>query len=60
MHQWTKQFYNKQIDTIVLTFVYCVELLLHVLALMDYHQAIRTLIAILIVIGMFTDMDPDQ
>jgi hypothetical protein len=34
--------YNKQINTIVLTFVYCVEVLLHVSTLLAHHHAIIT------------------
>jgi hypothetical protein len=42
MYQSTKQFDNKQINTIVLAFVYCGEVLLHVSTLLGYHQAIVT------------------
>jgi hypothetical protein len=41
MCQSTQQLYNKQINTTVLAFVYCVEILLHVSTLLG-HQAITT------------------
>jgi hypothetical protein len=40
MYQSTQQFYNKQIDAMVLVFVYFVEVLLHVSTLSRHHQAI--------------------
>jgi hypothetical protein len=42
MYQSTQQFYNKQINTIVLVLVYCVEVLLHVSTLSGHHQAVIT------------------
>jgi hypothetical protein len=42
MYQLTKQFYIKQINTIILVFVYCVEVLMHVSTLSGHHQAIIT------------------
>jgi hypothetical protein len=42
MHPSKQQFHNKQINTTVLAFVYCVEVLLHVSTLLDHHQAIIT------------------
>jgi hypothetical protein len=42
MYQSTQQFYNKQINTAVLVFVYCVEVLLHVSTLSGHHQAVIT------------------
>lgn len=41
MYQST-QFYNKQISTAVLIFVYCVEVLLYILNLSDHHQESNT------------------
>jgi hypothetical protein len=38
-HQSTQRFYNKQINTTVLVFVYDVEVLLHVSTLPGYHHA---------------------
>jgi hypothetical protein len=37
MYQLAQQFYNKQIGTTVLVFVYCVEVLLHVSTLSGHH-----------------------
>jgi hypothetical protein len=42
MYQSAQQFYNKQISTTVLVFVYCVEVLLHVSTLSGNDQAIIT------------------
>jgi hypothetical protein len=42
MHQSTQQFYNKQTSNTALTFVYCVQVLPHVSALLGHHQAIIT------------------
>jgi hypothetical protein len=42
MHQSTQQFYNKQINTTVLEFVYCLEVLLPISTLLGHHQAIIT------------------
>jgi hypothetical protein len=42
MFQSTQQFCHKPINIIVLAFVYCVELLLHVSTLLGHHQAIIT------------------
>jgi hypothetical protein len=41
MYQSTQQFYNKQITTTVLAFVYCAEVLLHVLTLSGHHQSLH-------------------
>jgi hypothetical protein len=41
MYRSTQQFYNKQINTTVLVFVYYVEVLLHVSTLLGHHQAIN-------------------
>jgi hypothetical protein len=39
----SQHFYNEQINTTVLGFVYCVEVLLQVSTLSGHHQAIITL-----------------
>jgi hypothetical protein len=38
----TQQFYNKQINSTLLVFVYYMEVFLHVSTLLGHHQAIIT------------------
>jgi uncharacterized membrane protein len=57
VYQSTQQFCNKRVRTMVLAFVYCLEVLLCVSTLLSHHWAI--IILMLPLIGLFTNMHPN-
>jgi hypothetical protein len=50
--------HNKQMNTTVLAFVYCVKVLLHVSTLLGHHQTIITWMSL--ATGLFINMDQDR